>query len=173
MGLFFRGGSFAWDLLVNVVLTLVIHSGMCSPWMHLFISSIACREWMWTSWKRNHVFLHSLAFSSLIFFSVILSKLMRISAFGPSSSPSSFLVYLFSIFVMFFWMQYFSPKLTFFLFCFFWHPIFCMFSCHFLPVVDRIFFGFLNVLFCLFCFNLVNISLITFFRQYFLVYFLK
>ena len=43
---------------------------------------------------RIHVFHHSLVFSTFIFFSVVLSKLMCISVFGPSSSPSNSFVIL-------------------------------------------------------------------------------
>ena len=73
---------------------------------------LACREWRWISWTRSHVFHHGLAFSSLIFFSVVLSKSMCISVLGPSSGPSSSLVILFihSAFRYVFWLPYFRPK---------------------------------------------------------------
>ena len=68
----------------------------------------------------------------------------------------------------------FSSKIVRFL----WHPVVDMFLCHALPVVDRIFFRFFGM-FCFVCIffffflPFVNISLISLFRQYFLVYFLK
>ena len=74
-----------------------------------------------------------------ILFNVVLSKLMCISVLGPSSSPSSFsfnIVYPFSIFVMFFLVAIFSSKFARFI----WHLVVGMFSCHSLPIVDRIFF---------------------------------
>ena len=63
---------------------------------------------------------------------------MCISTFGPSSSPSSFLVILFihSAFSSCFLVAIFSSKNVRFL----WRPIDGMFLCHVLPVVDIIFF---------------------------------
>ena len=137
--------------------------------------NLVCRELKWISWTRNHVFHHGPAFSSLIFFSVVLSKSTCVSAFGPSSSPSSSLVILFihSAFSL----------------CFFF------FGCHisvqncsiyfasgcwylFVPSPPNCWLHFLslfwNVLFCLYCFTLCRYLFNhPFFRQYFLVYFLK
>ena len=60
------------------------------------------------------------AFQFDILFSVALSKSTRILISGPSSSPSSSLViffYPFSVFVMFLWLPYFSPKSFGLLYC--------------------------------------------------------
>ena len=82
-------GSFC----INVVLPLVIHSFTCAVCSHLFIYNISlswieanflnqkpCIPW-WPGVFRFHTFL-----------SVVLSKSVCISAFGPSSSCSSSLV---------------------------------------------------------------------------------
>ena len=58
--------------------------------VRVFLEGI-CR---WISWSRIHVFHHGLAFSNLIFFRVVLSKWMYISAFRPSSSPTNSFVIL-------------------------------------------------------------------------------
>ena len=73
-----------------------------------------------------------------ILFSVVLSKSMCISVLGPSSSPSSSLVMLLihSAFSLCFLVAIFSSKIVRFL----WYLVVCMFSCHSLPIVDRIFF---------------------------------
>ena len=60
----------------------------------------------------------------------------RFGALFKSLQFSCNIVYPFSIFVMFFWLPYFRPKNVPFL----WHLIVGMFSCHSLPIVDRIFF---------------------------------
>ena len=72
-------------------------------------------------------------------FSVVLSKWMCISAFGPSLSPSNSIVILFvhsafSLCFFFFWLPYFSPKSSRFLL----HQVVGMFSRHLLPAVGRI-----------------------------------
>ena len=99
---------------------------------------LVCREWRWISWTKNYVFHQSLAFSSLIFFSVVLSKSMCFSAFGPSLSPSNYFFKLFihSAFSLYFLVAIFSSKMVRFL----WHPVIGMFSCHPFPVVNIIFF---------------------------------
>ena len=91
--------SFLWSS-IRVRLLLV---SICS------LLELVCREWSWISWTRNRVFCHGLAFSSLIFFSEILSKSMCISPFGPSNS----LVILFipSAFSLCFSLPYVCPKL--------------------------------------------------------------
>ena len=83
-----------------------------------------------------------------IFLRVVLSKSVRISAFGPSSNPSRSLVILFihSAFSLCFWLPYFSPEsLGFFcirlLVCFvdriFFHCFgMSCFACVVLPFVD-------------------------------------
>ena len=98
---------------------------------------LLCHEWRWISWTRIHVFHHGLAFSNLIFFSVVLSKSMCISAFRPSSSPSKSIDMLFihSAFSLCFLGCHILVKSRFLL-----HPVVGMFSYHLLPVVDRIFF---------------------------------
>ena len=73
-----------------------------------------------------------------ILFSVVLSKLICISVLGPSSSPFSSLVILFihSAFSLCFLVAIFSSKIVRFLL----HLVVGMFSCHSLPIVDRIVF---------------------------------
>ena len=95
-----------WSFLWSSIQVLVLFLSICS-----FLVLVG-REWRWISWTRNHVFHHGLAFSSLIFFSVFLSKSMCISAFEPSSSPSTSLVILLihSAFLLWFWQPYFRPK---------------------------------------------------------------
>ena len=63
---------------------------------------------------------------------------MCISVLGPSSSPSSSLLILFihSAFSLCFLVAILSSKIVRFL----WHPVVGMFSCYYLPIVDRIFF---------------------------------
>ena len=77
-------------------------------------------------------------FQFYIFFSIVLSKSICISVLGPSSNPSSSLVILFihSAFSLCFIVAIFSSKTVWFLL----HPVVGMFSCHSLPIVDRIFF---------------------------------
>ena len=74
---------------------LVIISGTCAPCRHLFISS-ACLLWMEVNFLNQKPCIPSWpGVFQFDIFSVILSKLLRISAFGPSWSPSNFFVILF------------------------------------------------------------------------------
>ena len=79
-----------------------------------------------------------MAFSSLIILSVILSTSVCISAFGPSSSPSSSLVILLihSALLLCLSVAIFLSKIVGSLL----HPVVVIFYCHLLPIVDRIFF---------------------------------
>ena len=87
---------------------------------------------------------HSLAFSNLIFFSVILPKSLRISAFVPSSNPNSFAIFFYQFgFLMFSWLPYFTPDF----FQFLLHPVVGMCSCHLSHVFGRIFFRCLRLFF--------------------------
>ena len=80
LGRFLSGGSsgLVWSFLWSSFRVLVLFVGICS------FLVLVCRELNWVSWTRNHVFHPDLAFSSLIFFSVVLSKSMCTSAFGIS-----------------------------------------------------------------------------------------
>ena len=82
---------------------------------------------------------------------------------------SCHIVYPFSLFVMSLVAIFLFKIIRFLL-----HLVVGMFSCHLLPVVDRIFLSRFGMS-CFVCIILpfVDISLISFFRQYFLVYFLK
>ena len=99
---------------INVVLPLVIYLGMCALCRHLFISS-ACLSWMEVNFLNQKPCIASwpVVFQLDIFFRIIFSKSICISAFRPSLSPSNSLVivYSFSLFVGFFWLPYFSPEL--------------------------------------------------------------
>ena len=95
-----------WSFLSSSSQVLVLLVSICS------FLVLVCRECMWILWTRSYVFHQRLAFSSWIFFSVVLSKSMCISALGLSSSPSSSLVILFihSALSLCFWLPYFRPK---------------------------------------------------------------
>ena len=123
--------------------------GICS------LLVLDCREWRWISWTRIHAFHHGLACFSLIFFNVVLSKLMCISVFGPCSSPSN-------SFAIFFIHSAFSLcSLGCYIVRFLLHPVVGMFSCHLYPVVGRIFFPcFWMSRFVCIVLPVVNISLI-------------
>ena len=122
---------------------------------------LVCREWRRISWTRSHDFHHGLVLSSFIFFlvSFLVSRCVFL-IWGPSS-PSSSLVILFihSAFSLCFLVAIFSSKIVRFL----WHPVVGMFSCHSLPIVDRMFFRCFGM-FCFVCIVLhfVVISLIFF-----------
>ena len=78
-----------WSFLLSSIRVRVFLVGICS-----FLVLVS-RELSWISWTRIHVFHRGLACSNLIFFSVVLSKLMCIFALGPSSSISnSFVIML-------------------------------------------------------------------------------
>ena len=106
-------------------------------------------EWKGISWIINHVFHHDLAFSSLYFVSVALSKLMSISAFRPSLRPSNSLVIFFIqwTFCYIFWLPYFSPKSFISLASSCWYFFVSCPPSYFLSF-------FWNILFCLCCFSL-------------------
>ena len=137
---------------------------------------LVCREWRWISWTRSRLFHHGLALSSLIFFLVLFWVSRWVfSVLGPSSSPSSSLLLLFIqsafslVFFCFFLVAIFLSKIVWFLL----HPVVGMFSCHSLPIFDRIFFRCFGKS-CFVCIVLpfVNTSLI-FLLWPELVYFLK
>ena len=117
-------------------------------------------EWRWISLTRTHVFYHDLSLSTLIFFSVLLSSPMCNSAFGASSSTSSFLVILFinsTCSLCFFGCHNLLQNrlVSFASGC---GHVFC----HALPVVDRIvFFFFAKSSFFCFALPFVDISLIS------------
>ena len=56
---------------------------------------LVCREWRWISLTRKHVFRHGLVFFFVFFF---FSKLICISAFGPSLNPSNLILLLVGMF---------------------------------------------------------------------------
>ena len=91
---------------------------------------LVCREWRWNSWTRIHVFHHGLAFSNLIFFTVVLSKSTCIFAFRPSLSHSnSFVILLLHSFFLYSYgchilVQNCLVSLA---------PVDSMFSCHLYP----------------------------------------
>ena len=80
---------------INVVFLLVIHSSLCAHYRHPFITRVIL-SWMEVYFLSQQPYIpNGLLFSSLIRVSVVLSKSMCISAFGPSSSPFNSLVILF------------------------------------------------------------------------------
>ena len=86
-------------------------------------------------------------------FGILFSVFIWISVLEPSSSPSSSFIILFihSAFSSWFLVGIFLSKIV----RFFLHPVVCMFSCHSLPIVDRISFRcFGKSFFCLDCFTL-------------------
>ena len=123
---------------------------------------LVCHERWWISWTRIHVFYHSLAFSNLIFFRVVLSKSMRISTFRPSSmmshllSPCCLSIQLFCYALL---VAIFYPKIVQLLL----HPVVGMFSCHLPQHVGRIFlrcfgmFCFVSIV-CRYLFNLPSFA---------------
>ena len=98
---------------MNVVLTLVIHSGICAPCRHLLISN-ASLSWMEVNFLNQKTSIPSWpgVFHFDIIFSVVLSKSMCISAFGLSSSLSNSFVILFisSADSLSFLLPYINPK---------------------------------------------------------------
>ena len=137
---------------INVIFLLIVLSDTCTSCDHLFIL-IACLSWMEVIFlNQTPFFHHSLAFSNLVFFSVILNESMSIFAFGHSSSPfNSFpILLILRPFVMFSWLPYLAQR--FFCFpcirlCVCLHAIF--------PYLLVGFFSlFCNVLFYLYCFTL-------------------
>ena len=149
LGLFGSMWSFLW----SSIRVRVLFVGICS------FLVLVCREWRWISWTRNHVFDHGLALSCLIFFNVVSSKSMCISAFGHSSSPSnSFVILLMhSGISLCFLVAIFLTKIVWFLL----HLVVGMFWGHLLPFVGGIFFRCFGM-FCFVCIVLpfVNIFLI-------------
>ena len=147
--------------LINVVFPLVIHSGTCAVCRHLFISN-ASLSWMevfflnqkpWIpSWPGVFHFDISLMLFWVNLYLFPLSDLLQalriLSPCCLSIRP----------FRCVFWLPYFCPKS----FSVFLHLIVGTFLCHFLPVVDRIFFR-CFVMSCFVCIILpfVDISLIT------------
>ena len=114
----------------------------------------------------------AMCFPVWYFFSVVLSKSLCISFFRPSSSPSYFLVIFFihSVFLLCSFGCHIFLKIVRFLL----HPFVDMFYCHLLPVVDIMLFVVLACPILSVLFYPLSISLLSsFFRLYFLVYFLK
>ena len=152
------------SILINVFCPLIIQSLTYVPCKYLFISS-ATLSWMEVNFLNQNpciVFHRGLAFSSSKLFSIVLSKSMCISAFGPSSSPLNSFVMLFihSASSLCFLVAVFQSKIVRFLL----HPVAGMFLCNLLPVVDRIIFRWYGM-FCFVCnvFPFVDISLIFLF----------
>ena len=77
-----------WSYLSSSIWVRMLLVGICS------FLVLVCREWRWISWIRIHLFHHGLPFPIWYIFSVVLSKSMCISAFGPSSNPSNSFVIL-------------------------------------------------------------------------------
>ena len=151
-----------------MVLPLVIHSGR-----HLFIPN-ANLSWMEVNFLNQKPCIPSWPgiFQFDIFFSVVLSKSVCISAFGPSLRPSSSLVISFiqSAFLLYFWLPYFCPKLL----GFSWIRLLVCFSVISSQLLIEFSFIVLECLVLSVLFYPLSISLSSsFFRQYFLVYFLK
>ena len=122
--------SFLWSSIrVRVILV-----GICS-----FLVLI-CHELRWIPWIRNHEFHHGLAFSSLIFCKCrfeLIDVFFRFRIFFEPLSLFCHIVNPFGFFVMFFGCLILVQNRS----VFFLHPVVGMFSCHLLPVVDRIFFS--------------------------------
>ena len=152
---------------------MVILSGTCAVWRHLFIS-IASLSWMEVNFLNQKPCISSWpgVFQFDTFLSVVLCKSVWISAFGPSSSSSSSLViwFIHSAVSLCFLVAIFLSRIVGFLL----HPVVGMFYCHLLPIVDWIFFHYLECPILSVWFYPLLISLqSSLFRQDFLVYFLK
>ena len=136
-----------WSFLWSSIRVCALLVGICSFW------ELVYREWSWIYWTRIHIFYHSLAFSSFLYFLVLfrvnrcvflLSDLLWVLLFF------SYVVYPLCFFVMFSWLPYFIQKLFNFscirlLICFSVISPTCWL--YFLSL-------FWNVLFCQYCFTL-------------------
>ena len=122
LGIYLFGSS------LQLIFSLV---GICSFRQQVYY------EWWWISWTRIYVFHYDLVLPNLIFLKMVLSKLMNISTFGPSSSPSnSFAILLIdSAFCYVLLVSIFNSKIVQVLL----HLVVGMFLCHIPQLVARFF----------------------------------